>query len=218
MCTGLRKGARTAILALMLLPTQSAGADRPGDFDYWLLALSWTPAWCEAEGDGRGDDRCSEGSGWGWTLHGLWPQHETGWPEFCHSHLPDPSRSQTAAMADIMGSAGLAWHQWRKHGRCSGMEATEYFEASRAAWLRWPVPETLSPDGMPAGLDGGAVIDRMQAALPDLPAEAITPICRGRALREIRLCLDRDMQPRQCGADVVARGCPPGPLVQQPLR
>jgi ribonuclease T2 len=45
-------------------------------------ALSWTPNWCAREGDARGAPQCDAGQGW-FTLHGLWPQYEEGWPSFC---------------------------------------------------------------------------------------------------------------------------------------
>jgi len=220
MCDRLRRTAASALVVVLLLfaAAPRAGADRPGDFSYWLLALSWTPAWCAAEGDARGDSRCAPGSGRGWTLHGLWPQHEAGWPEFCRSPLPDPTHRQTMAMADIMGSSGLAWHQWRKHGRCSGLAPGAYFDAARAAYSRFAVTETLAPSVAALELPGAAVLERLRADFSDLPEEAVTLVCRGRELREIRICLDRAMTPRACGADVAERGCRPGPVRLAPLR
>ena len=85
-------------------------------FDYYVLALTWTPSWCAAEGEAR-DGQCDPGRDLGFTLHGLWPQFEQGWPEDCPSEEADPSRRETAAMADVMGSGSLAWYQWKKHGR-----------------------------------------------------------------------------------------------------
>ena len=39
-------------------------------------------------------------------------------------------------MADIMGSGGSAWHQWKKHGRCSGLSPDDFFALSREAYGR----------------------------------------------------------------------------------
>src|SRR5690606_18991341 len=75
-----------AALALLLL-TQSALAQqrgKPGEFDFYVLALSWTPSYCEAEGDRRaGDEQCSRARPYAFVVHGLWPQYERGYPRSC---------------------------------------------------------------------------------------------------------------------------------------
>ena len=115
--------------------------DVAGRFDHYVLSLSWSPAWCAREGAESGARQCAPGRRLGFTVHGLWPQHETGWPADCPSARPDPSRRETAAMADLMGSGGLAWYQWKKHGRCSGLPAQDYFALTRraAAAIRLPL-------------------------------------------------------------------------------
>jgi ribonuclease T2 len=118
---------RGLILACLLATPAYADGERAGEFDYYVMALSWSANWCALEGDSRNDPQCDAGRGLTFTLHGLWPQYEEGWPAFCRTGHSDPSRSQTAAMADIMGGAGLAFYQWKKHGRCSGLPADAYF-------------------------------------------------------------------------------------------
>jgi ribonuclease T2 len=77
-------------LALMLLATAAwADEDEAGAFDYYVLSLSWTPTWCALEGDARGLTQCDLGQGYGFTLHGLWPQYETGWPSYCADLPPE---------------------------------------------------------------------------------------------------------------------------------
>ena len=53
----------------------SAEGERSGEFDYYVLALSWTPNWFALEGDARASEQCEPGQGHGFTLHGLWPQY-----------------------------------------------------------------------------------------------------------------------------------------------
>ena len=113
-----------AVLALLGGPVWAEG-ERAGEFDYYVMSLSWSPNWCAQTGDGRGDPQCDAGRGLSFTLHGLWPQNEMGYPSYCRTGARDPSRSDTAAMTDIMGGAGLAFYEWKKHGRCSGLEARE---------------------------------------------------------------------------------------------
>jgi ribonuclease T2 len=210
----MRRLARLAAAALVAaLAHGAAGADEPGAFDHYLLALSWSPSWCATTGDARGADVCAAGAGEGFTLHGLWPQHVRGWPEFCASLARNPSRAETRAMADIMGSAGLAWHQWVKHGRCSGLAGARYLDLSRAAYeaLALPEPEALSGSTTP-----DALAERLRALNPGLPADGIVVTCRGGLAMEVRVCLTRDLAPRPCAEDVRARACSPSRALTLP--
>ena len=123
-----------AILAVVLATANAGPAaaegERAGDFDYYVMSLSWSSAWCELEGDARRDPQCDAGRGLTFVLHGLWPQNEIGWPDYCRTGQRDPTRAESAAMADIMGGSGLAFYQWKKHGRCSGLSAQAYYDLS----------------------------------------------------------------------------------------
>ena len=127
------------LLALMLLlwPATLSAQDVAGRFDYYVLSLSWSPNWCDREGRARNSPQCEPDADFGWVLHGLWPQYDRGYPEYCRSSYAPPSRSQTADMADVMGTSGLAWHQWRKHGVCTDLSPTDYYDLSRAAFASW---------------------------------------------------------------------------------
>ncbi len=183
--------------------------DRAGDFDYYLLALTWTPSWCAAEG--AWDQRqCQRGLGF--TLHGLWPQNEAGWPEYCDSDVRDPSRRQTGAMADIMGSDSLAWYEWKKHGRCTGLPADAYFATARRLYgaLNLPAPN-----------DGRATAAALEAAFlavnPAFTPDSVIVTCGGGRVSELRLCLTREFAPRPCGAEVLGDACRSrGPLELPP--
>ncbi|MCC6008048.1 MAG: ribonuclease T [Rhodobacteraceae bacterium] len=189
--------------ALMLLPPRAA-ADLAGRFDYWLLAVTWMPSWCALEGDARGDARCASAARWG--LHGLWPQYESGWPEYCRSPHPDPSRSDTAAQAGLFGASGLAWHQWRKHGRCSGLSPSAYYAASAEALQARILPdlEAFAGTATVPAIRLAGLVRRADSTLGPLSQVAV---CREGYFLEIRFCLDRDFGPRACGADVIERAC-----------
>lgn len=205
-----RKG---CLAALMLLAAPVGAA--AGDFDYYLLALSWTPSFCTAEGGERDREQCDPGRGLGFTAHGLWPQYETGgWPEFCATPARDPSRRETGAMADIMGSGGLAWYQWRKHGRCTGLSADDYFAATRAAFAGLDLPH-VGEARLTAEEAEAAFLD----ANPALGPDGVIVTCRDGLLREVRVCLTTDLAPRDCGADVLRGACRArGDLVMPPVR
>lgn len=201
---------RAAALAAGLV-CFAAAPGRAQDFDYYLLALTWTPGWCAEEREGGG--QCAPGRGLGFTLHGLWPQFEEGWPEDCPATVEDASRRQTAAMADIMGSAGLAWFEWKKHGRCTGLEAGDYFARARRVYEALSLPE---PSGR---VTAEALETEFLAANPALFPEGVIVTCRGDRLAEIRLCLTPDLAPRPCAADVQRDACRnPAPLEAPPVR
>lgn len=183
-----------------------AWADTAGDFDYYVLALSWTPNWCADEGDDRRDARCERGAGLGWGLHGLWPQYEQGWPSYCRTTHRDPTRAETAAMGQFMGSSGLAWHQWQKHGRCSGLSAQDYFVASARAMGKVTLPAVFGALEKSVKLPARVVEEAFLEANPGFTREMVTVTCKDRAVQEVRICLTRDLEPRRCGADVI-RDC-----------
>lgn len=193
-----------AALALWIgcLPGQAAGEP----FDYYVMALSWNASWCEADGDARGADQCDARHAHGFLLHGLWPQHEDGWPEHCSSRSRDPSRRETRAMADLFGSGGLAWHQWKKHGRCSGLSARNYFRLSREAYDRVRRPKLLRQLERAVRIDPEVVEAAFLEANPALSPDGVTVTCAGGRIREVRICLSRDLTPRACSASAL-RGC-----------
>lgn len=203
-----------AILALL---TARAEADIAGEFDYYVLSLSWTPTWCALEGDGRDSPQCNPGLGFGFTLHGLWPQYDDGWPSFCPTSSRAPSRAQTGEMVDIMGSSGLAWHQWRKHGVCSGLSAEDYFALSRLAYERVVRPDLLRRLDREVRLPARVIEEAFLGANPGLEADMLTVTCRAGRVQEVRLCLTRELEPRVCGEDVV-RDCTLQDAIFSPIR
>ncbi len=202
---------RTLTLAFLLLLALPPGAragdaarNTAGDFDYYVLAISWVPAWCAREGDDRDAPNCAEGAGVGWGVHGLWPQHDDGtWPEFCPTPHRNPSRAQTGAQADLFGSGGSAWHQWNKHGRCSGLSAPDYYALTAQARDLFDLPAL---DTLPRiGTD--TLRKTLLAANPTLAADHFVLTCRQGALDELRLCLTPDLTPHPCDARLAARAC-----------
>ena len=191
--------------------------DRAGVFDYYVLAMSWNAAWCEAEGDRRGAAQCEPQHEIGFSLHGLWPQYEYGWPEFCARTQSDPTRGETAAMVDLMHSPGLAWYQWKKHGRCSGLDPADYFALSRTAWESIRRPALLRQVEKPMRLAPNVIEQAFIEANPALRPDGVTVTCKDRMIREVRICLTRDLAPRPCGAKA-ARDCSISGALFVPMR
>lgn len=185
---------RSALSGLILLAMTSAAhaeGERAGDFDYYVMSLGWSATWCSLTGDARGDPQCDAGRGFGFTLHGLWPQYSDGWPSYCRTVERDPSRSETAAMADIMGGAGLAFYEWKKHGRCSGLSAEDYFSLSREAYDNIVVPPVLANLDQDVSLPASVVEDAFLEVNPNLTADMITLTCEAGRIDEVRVCLGK---------------------------
>ncbi|MEM1277537.1 MAG: ribonuclease T2 [Pseudomonadota bacterium] len=193
-------------LVAVLLLGGSAQADEPGDFTHYVLALSWNAAWCEAEGDQRNAPQCDPRHEHGWLMHGLWPQREDGWPEYCRRTTRDPARAETDEMADVMGSGGLAWHQWKKHGRCTGLTAERYFELSRQAYEQIQRPKLLRQVKERLSVAPEVIEDAFLQSNPELSPDQLAVKCHDGAIREVRICLTKDLEPRSCSPSV-AREC-----------
>ena len=195
-----------ALLAALMAGPAFADGEKAGDFDYYVLSLTSSSAWCELEGDARDDPQCDIGRGLTFVMHGLWPQYEDGWPQYCRTGQRDPARNETAAMADIMGGAGLAFYQWKKHGRCAGLSSQDYFATARRAYGSVTIPPVFAKMSktlkVPASVIEGAFLE----SNPGLKADQITITCKDGYIQEVRLCLTPDLTPRRCGDDTI-RDC-----------
>lgn len=205
-----------ALLALIATsaPVVQAKGERAGEFDYFVVSLSWSPNWCALEGEARNSPQCDEDHGW--ILHGLWPQFHRGYPSFCRTAERPPSRGMTADMADIMGTSGLAWHQWNKHGTCTGLSAKAYYALSREAYAKITRPQVFRKLDRAVKLPASVVEDAFLKANPEMERDGITITCRNGHIQEARICMSRDLAPVPCGQDVV-RDCRMKDAVFEPL-
>jgi ribonuclease T2 len=193
----------------------------PGQFDYYVLVLSWSPSFCadSAERNPAGAARnpqCGPRP-FSFVVHGLWPQYERGFPEYCQVPAPRLSRNIVSSMLDLMPAPALIFHEWDRHGVCSGLPPNAYFETIRKAravvkippkYLDLPSPLTVTPE---------EVEDAFVNANPGLKPEGISVSCGGRRLDEVKICLTRDLQFRGC-EEVARRTCRRDKLIMPPVR
>jgi ribonuclease T2 len=183
-----------------------AQRNEAGAFDYYVLALSWSPTYCVEVGDNRDDPQCDRrknGRPYAFVLHGLWPQHERGWPQECRSGdrgwVPGPVADR---MLDIMPSKRLVFYQYRKHGTCSGLGVDAYFKLSRQLYEKVKIPERfahVADDRMTVGVR--ELIEDFQKANPGLKPDMLTVQCggAGNRLKEVRFCFTKAGEFRPCG-------------------
>lgn len=120
-------------------------------------------------------------------------------------------------MSDIMASGGLAWHQWKKHGRCSGLSSEAYFALSREAYAKITRPPVFRKLDDPVKLPASVVEDAFIESNPELLRDMITITCRSSHIQEARICLTKDLGFRKCGADVL-RDCSANDALFNPVR
>lgn len=194
-----------ALAAALLGMTPAVATDRDS-FTHYVVALSWNATWCALEGDARDAPQCDRRHDHGFLLHGLWPQGERDWPEYCRTRHRDPTRSQSAKMADVFGSAGLAWYQWKKHGRCADLPATEYYALAREAYRMVNKPKVLRKLDKRVRVPVKVIEDAFLEANPNLKANQISVTCRDGMVQEVRVCMSKALVPRACTPSV-ERGC-----------
>ena len=109
-------------------------------------------------------------------------------------------------MADVMGGAGPAFYQWKKHGRCSGLDPAGYFATARRALDSITLPPVFGRVTRDLTLPASVVEDAFLDANPGLAPDQITVTCKAGLVQEVRICLTKDLDPRRCGADTI-RDC-----------
>jgi ribonuclease T2 len=194
-----------------------ASAGVPGDFAYYLLSLSWSPAFCLSS---PGAAECSGPRRYGFIVHGLWPQYEQGWPENCDVHRTVPD-DVVRGIADLMPARGLVYHEWSAHGTCSGLEPAEFFAQVRRAYASIVIPRELSNPVQAIEQPPAAIAGTFLHANPRLAPQSIVVTCTGQStprLREVHICLDRDLAPRACSADAMRGACRAPRVIIPPIR
>jgi ribonuclease T2 len=189
----------------------------PGAFDYYVLSLSWSPAFCLQS---PASTECTGPRRYGFIVHGLWPQNERGWPENCAStaQVPDKAVEQ---ISDLMPARKLIHHEWSTHGTCSGLDPVDFFALVRRAYGGVTIPKSLVSPGAAIEQSPTAVVNEFLQANPRLPAQSVVATCSGQGaprLREVRVCFDRELNPRACSADAMREACRAASLIIPPIR
>jgi ribonuclease T2 len=209
-------------LALAAFVTSAAaqddGRDTPGRFDFYVLSLSWSPSFCAGErysGHSVGGE-CGERP-YSFVVHGLWPQYEKGFPESCQVPAPRISRRLVSSILDLMPAPHLVFNEWDKHGTCSGLAPGAYFETVRKARAAVKIPPEYVDVKEPLQVTPKSVADAFVKANPGLTPNGVAVECSRRRLSEVRLCLSKELQFRDC-PDVVRHSCRSDQLVMPPVR
>jgi ribonuclease T2 len=200
---------------------QDRRQNAPGEFDFYVLSLSWSPSFCEGAeergGGGRSQAAQCGGRPFSFVVHGLWPQYEHGYPEYCVRPSPRLARSIMSSMLDLMPAPGLIYNEWDKHGTCSGLSERAYFENIRKAraavkipddYLQLPEIKTVAP---------ADVEEAFIKANPGMKASGIAVTCNRKRLSEVRICMTKELQFRDCG-EIDKQACTLDQVTMPPVR
>ena len=190
----------SAVVSCLMIGSATAQGrphNQPGVFDYYLLSLSWSPSFCETSRSGDNQLQCGSRP-YSFVVHGLWPQFDKGFPEACQVPPPRLDRRIVDSMLDLMPSRSLVFHEWDAHGTCSGLSQRDYFDTVRKARAAVTIPAEYVQPQAPLTVTSRDVIDSFIKANAGLPANGIKLDCDRTRLREVRICLSRDLHFRAC--------------------
>ena len=189
----------------------------PGNFDLYVLALSWSPGFCDTGGAAKAGAQCADGARLGFVVHGLWPQRTHGFPSDCDS-TASPSRTALDQVGGLYPDPGLARYEWRKHGTCTGLSPTAYFAAVRAARAAVTIPPALAAPDEPQTLAPLDVARAFVASNPGLRTDMMAVTCRQDELEEVRLCFAKDLRGFTTCPEIARSACRTRQISVLPLR
>src|ERR1700719_2596374 len=161
----------------------------PGEFDFYVLSLSWSPSFCESGGRRGGNEQCDGERPFAFVVHGLWPQYDRGFPENCIQPAPWVQSKLIRSMLDLMPARKLVIHEWQTHGTCSGLDAERFFATVRTAREKINIPPRFVRLNDYTMVSPDEVEDAFIAANPGLAHEMIAVTCNRRYLSEVRICM-----------------------------
>jgi ribonuclease T2 len=186
-------------------PGQAATAPTPGAYDYYVMALSWSPTFCRTHPEE--DEQCAH-KGYGFVMHGLWPQYQNGGgPDRC-ANDNRPDRHTIAETLAFMPSKRLINHEWYKHGACTGLDPDVYFKTADRAFATIHVPDELKAPKDDLQMRADDLRGALKRANPGLADDMMSLHCSQGDLVEVRVCVDKNnLGLRSCGKRMRS-GCP----------
>jgi len=209
------------------------GADygSAGDFDFYVVQQSWPAEFCYSHSSYPG---CENPTNWqqnNLTLHGVWPNYNVArsghdWPQCCSSKYGTsitqsemesilselqtywPSEQDPAPSGDW--SSSLWEHEWNKHGTCSGLGVTDYFQHGINIMQQANIS---TPSVISSNIGGSTTAEAIQSAFNNgspcgSGACLVGVTCSGSYLEAITTCWSKDLtQQLVCPASVIGKQC-----------
>lgn len=174
--------------------------------DMHVLALSWSPEFCQGARRGDPDTRFQcELNRFGFVVHGLWPSLRSArgkcdQPRNCASSLV--ADSLVRKFLCVMPGVQLIQGEWEKHGTCSGLSQAAYFAQIDKLWSALVLPDLrrIAPPS------GNLPVRAIRKAFADANAksgitqDAVAVDVRDGDLAEVKICYDLSYKPARCPA------------------
>jgi ribonuclease T2 len=157
------------------------------------LSLTWVPGFCATH---RDPEECRRDLGF--RLHGLWPESVDGYPSDCSSDaLPEKVRE---AYVGLFPSPQMIDHEWLKHGTCTGLKPSEFFQKTQHLLASTIIPVNYRQRANIRSSDAAMIKAAFLAANPSFTAGSVVLLCARRLISEIHICLGKDGGARVCEA------------------
>jgi ribonuclease T2 len=198
-------------------PPASPAMAAPGNFDFYLLTLSWSPGFCDTGGASKSPEQCGAGSNLGFVVHGLWPQFQHGYPSDCDPNRP-VSRIALRETDGVFPNEGLARYEWRKHGTCTGLSAEAFFASVKRARDSIVIPAAFNAPREHQSVSPIDVQRAFAAANPGLRPESMAIGCARGELQDVRLCVSKDLRQFVNCPEVARATCRAQTIAVAPVR
>ena len=159
------------------------------------------------------------GSANGFVVHGLWPDN---------ANRPDPSAcglgggyippTVLAAGGRVYPSRGLAIHEWREHGTCTGLGPAQYFRAVQYARDEFTIPEKFAGPHERFSMAPDEIVKAFAAVNANLTGQSMAVTCERGELVDVRFCLTRDLRAFAICPKVARRSCSEDSVSIAPVR
>lgn len=187
-----------------------------GDFDFYVLSLSWSPQHCSTPAGEHDGEQCGGYRQYNFVVHGLWPQYDPrGWPQSCGGDS-SVSPALMQQMLPLMPSKKLIRHEYEKHGTCSGLGQDTYFQTLKQARGKLSIPKDYESPREAVRTSPATIKTKFVASNTGLSQDMLGIICSGRFLQEVDVCFTKDLNFRACGRGV--RESCPAELIIRPIR
>jgi ribonuclease T2 len=186
-------------------------------FDYYVMALSWAPGFCDLGGKETSSPECREGSGDGFVVHGLWPNNEfRPNPESCFRRDTGPIDLDDEN--GVYPNDRLAAYEYRKHGTCTGLSPADYFATVRSVRSRLKIPSMFEGTSEPLHMSPEEIEQAFMAANANLRPDNMAISCSNGELVDVRVCLARDLSSYAICRKVARHSCQRASIMVAPVR
>lgn len=182
----------------------NGGGTQSSNFDYYLLALSWSPEFCDTAAGHQPSKQKQCTARLGFVVHGLWPQRNNNtYPQDCGSveAVPAPIAEIALNAAPPMppGDAQLLEHEWSKHGTCSGLDMRGYFTAIKTSAEKVRIPDSLKAPETSLTMDAPTLTSAFTAANPGLTADMMNvEVDRQGDISSVQICFSKQLVFQNC--------------------